>query len=782
VFLIPPERTEYVNSGEIRVFVNVTDQPAAWTAEVKNPDGETSPALNFEVVNPGSQISASVSGTIRDNSGQLLVDAKIVASHVGNVIGSVLTSDGSFHFDNLEAGAYSFTASKTGYENQTQLASVWDSIDLQFRLAKEQPLPTTEKANTLLSAPILPGSEGSSLKVFYNGDWQDLTPASDARKSIKPQLPSIVLTHGWIFPGVTAGIEGWPRTYAQRILNVLNNSGHPVNLLGWEWSKAATGPLPPEQKTIRQGYDLGQALYVALGPTYTERIHFLGHSLGALANAFAANFLHGDQVARDGSILPSVASPTWNYQNTDLTFFDEAEVARFVSPDLLLQDLKRDVIGTTLGGGTPTAALEAGITVALDHASTAIQTRKSPLPVSYEWADNYLSMVGFNYNTPKVVTICLRKSLDITLPSFPSDTISFLAGGLADLNPVSLVLGMIEAHSYSWDWYGQTLTVRNLVAPLHLGFYGSSEYGLVNPFSFPDSALGGTYWEQDHSSPSQLALVRTDPPPPLRLDCNCLGSILKEPGIKRAEFVRAGFADTSDVLGEAYAEAYQSTGELWVNSFNYIETKASQGYTKVVHLGNTVLVRLHLKSPPQAPQPRQPALSASAFQVAGTSAIILPLAIPSRALFIQFDYTVSGDIKDDFLFFGINDESPITFDGKFIPTNSVRTSQPFEVLTLAGKTNRFTFGLSGGTSTDCTVTIQAIRFILDDPTLTIRQENGQPVLSWPADAANWELETADQLPSGEWIPPSAIPTLVDNNYIYRPNSSVRTRFYRLRRE
>jgi hypothetical protein len=181
---------------------------------------------------------------------------------------------------------------------------------------------------------------------------------------------------------------------------------------------------------------------------------------------------------------------------------------------------------------------------------------------------------------------------------------------------------------------------------------------------------------------------------------------------------------------------------VWADTFNYVEGKASQGYEKVVDLGSDAVLRVILKSSSQAPQG---ALRAEA-QSETNSVLVLPLVIPARALFVQFDYTVAGDIKNDFLFFGLNDIAPVTFEGRFIPTNSGQASRPFEVIGLAGATNKFVFGLSGGTSKDCTVTIQAIRFILDDPSLSIGREDGQPVISWPADAANWELEMTGELP------------------------------------
>ena len=52
---IPPDRTEYRSSSEIRVFVNVTAAPATWTAQVINPGPVASPEKEFTVAWAGEQ-------------------------------------------------------------------------------------------------------------------------------------------------------------------------------------------------------------------------------------------------------------------------------------------------------------------------------------------------------------------------------------------------------------------------------------------------------------------------------------------------------------------------------------------------------------------------------------------------------------------------------------------------------------------------------------------------------------------------------------------------------
>lgn len=50
VFLIPPDRTSLISQAQIQIRANVTSEPATWTAEVANPDGQLSNRFTFAVV------------------------------------------------------------------------------------------------------------------------------------------------------------------------------------------------------------------------------------------------------------------------------------------------------------------------------------------------------------------------------------------------------------------------------------------------------------------------------------------------------------------------------------------------------------------------------------------------------------------------------------------------------------------------------------------------------------------------------------------------------------
>ena len=143
-----------------------------------------------------------------------------------------------------------------------------------------------------------------------------------------------------------------------------------ANIVAWNWQTAA-GFLPPQEKTPKQGL----ALYQKLGSGYAANVHFLGHSLGPLVNASAANHLHGDASGRQER-----ASPAWSASRTHMTLVDEAELAA-------LPRLGREVL-FDIGGGFLQAN---GAKISLAPAETTAGW-KNPVPVQSAWVDSYVSL------------------------------------------------------------------------------------------------------------------------------------------------------------------------------------------------------------------------------------------------------------------------------------------------------------------------------------------------------------------------------------------------------
>src|SRR5207245_1155365 len=99
---------------------------------------------------------------------------------------------------------------------------------------------------------------------------------------------TVVLTHGF-----NSDPNAWASNVAALIVS--RSNGVTLNVVAWDWSevaKALPDPFSTSAFTPGEGRALGQALYQALGPTYNQSVHFIGHSLGTLVNAAAADYLH----------------------------------------------------------------------------------------------------------------------------------------------------------------------------------------------------------------------------------------------------------------------------------------------------------------------------------------------------------------------------------------------------------------------------------------------------------------------------------------------------------
>ena len=121
------------------------------------------------------------------------------------------------------------------------------------------------------------------------------TPASrEIEGELRPDRPTIVLTHGleadaaslWTGFSATPGTQG-----AGHILN--NLLGQQVNIVQFLWEEGLQGFSPSAYRaafpyTQDAGAVLADLLMDRLGPGYQHPIHFIGHSLGAVVNAYGA--------------------------------------------------------------------------------------------------------------------------------------------------------------------------------------------------------------------------------------------------------------------------------------------------------------------------------------------------------------------------------------------------------------------------------------------------------------------------------------------------------------
>ena len=269
-------------------------------------------------------------------------------------------------------------------------------------------IPTIRTPTTSEITPQLAALPTTSQLLAYHGGI--FTPNLN---SVDPNQATIVLTHGW-----NDNPNTWPLNMAA--LFRANGVSSP-NIVAWDWSLVASSPIDapgiPEQQTGDQGRALGQALLLKLGANYSKPIQFIGHSLGTLVNASAANYLHGDRWAQEN------VSPTpWPGTNTLMTLFDEAEAARGNS------SFAADIDTLQGKNGNPLASPPK----ATDH----------PLPKQFAWAENYIAAFGLLQTNAANV---------ILTNEFPANA----------NNPVSWFEEIAAFHHYPIDWYGETIQTDN---------------------------------------------------------------------------------------------------------------------------------------------------------------------------------------------------------------------------------------------------------------------------------------------------------------------------------
>jgi hypothetical protein len=278
-------------------------------------------------------------------------------------------------------------------------SSPWASYYYQFLDAPPLVIVPTNRTPTVPEVTptvVFPGAYPWQLKTFVNGVLTTNAPPD-------PNRMTIVLTHGW--NASPDDPNGWVRNMASEIS--LNVAGSP-NILIWDWRHAAAADVcdsgqfvAAARQTPDQGFALGQALLSELGTTYSNRIHFIGHSLGALVNGHAAIWVHNRGFA-----------PT----NTHMTLFDEAEV------------------GTDLG------CVELLKTVLFNQWNPLVPKPYyyRPLPPKFGWADNYITAFGLLH--PDAHNVILTNG-------FPASAAS-LSGLKSQLT---------DFHGYPCAWYAETV-------------------------------------------------------------------------------------------------------------------------------------------------------------------------------------------------------------------------------------------------------------------------------------------------------------------------------------
>ena len=405
------------------------------------------------LTSPGSVV---VHGRVTDVNGTPLSDATVSAMlNLSPVAQTGTDANGNYQMPPLGAGVYGLWAWDSTHQTSIRVLTLTGSTAEQdFQL---QPFPATPTVQQTTQQPNLSytiGPMDSALRVF---DGTQFVPIVAGENVPPSDRMTIVLTHGWILTlaGIEEGqgVEGWPTSMAAELRAQGINSSI-ANIVAWDWRTASEGTTPPLNNVPSQGVALGQALLGTFGANFSQPIHFIGHSMGAMVNAAAINYLRGDRT----STMSQEVSPTpWASTPIYVTVLDGAEAANLLSQPVLFNGLDLSLADAVNGGPS---------------AENTTQNWIPSMPVHPTWADNYITVFG--HFEPSAVNVWLQKGMSLNVES---------------------------AHGYPIDWYNNSIAnPTDINDPL--GFQRSQEFvtwaGLPSS-TFPptDSSLqpGNQYWQ-----------------------------------------------------------------------------------------------------------------------------------------------------------------------------------------------------------------------------------------------------------------------------------------------
>lgn len=647
--------------GESRIF-------AADTRALGSGTSDASSGFTLDT-RSGAVPNVPISGRVFA-AGIGLPGATVAAFMNGLLIANAITAaDGSYALPPLPADGYELRATLAGYASGIHLLILSDSTARQdFTLPPIPAAPATQQTTGPIPVEQQPRPlHVTQLKVFNGSDWAAVGPV-DANKM------TIVLTHGWVrCDAASAGIAGWPKHMAAFLW--AKHVQDRANIVAWDWyDDAKACVVPPVDNTTGQGLALGQTLYQTLRADYSKEVHFLGHSLGALVNATAANYLHGD--------LPDKPGKPWDFRHTQMTIFDDAELAVAFGQE------GRTGWGaatfSTRGLGLP-IQLSAG---ALGYTLAVIDDWRNPIPSRSAWDDNYLSIAGITQGG--AVNVCLQAAADLFDVS----------------DPLQWPDNLAAIHGYPMPWYEGTIVQPSQT---FMGFGVSFESGVRLP-PFGSQYRSGSVYVQAGSlaDPYPLRLIPDDDFTQMQQEF--LGRL----GGNLWSSVVDGTSKTIEVVGDAAVDMTEAvTG--WVKD-------ASRD---VWTMGNQVGLRLRLRTAPVSGGLSRVQRMGDGAGSGVPAGLWMEVNVPVNAVFLSFHFTVSGEGRDDAIVCGVEGTNVFRLQTRFVAVNTPTESSLIDVASYAGKLVELFFGVLGSTSTNCSVSVENIHFLTVPPSLSAVQRGDQ---------------------------------------------------------
>lgn len=698
--------------------------------------------------------SLSVPVKAVDGLGANLAGVTVTARQNGLTVASVTTGgNGAATLAGLFAGYYELRAEKAGYLTQVRSHQrVPEDVSPVLALLLSTPpgTPVLGYNGALPVASLLAGlnigiNQSTQLKLFQPGSGTFLSLVRP-----DPNKMTIVLTHG-CDASADRDADSWPLLMARTLAAVPGLAAR-ANIVAWDWRDAAKGPVPvaselagllcvfPRQNTPAQGLALGQALRSTLGADYAKPVHFLGHSIGALVNCAAVDYLHGDDPNH-------TVRPAWDWRRTHVTLFDEAEL----QPDLRLD--------------------------------WRVIQWSSPIPRNFAYLENYMTIVGLYH--ARGVNVFLQETA--------------------------------LSHGFPYEWYQ-----RSIENPggSRLGFRYSFE-SLGDTATFPISTLyeDGALFAQNGLDAEPLALVQI-PKPEGILDGFAMklgevelgaayavgnaGLAAYQHGVQATEAVVDAVGNAAAAAGRKIGNVFASVGETFLNnlggSLNPLDDPVYgvgattpavlgiPGYANSLRSQPTWGLQLGLQTQPPplplGPQSRGVRPADPAPAPTNTPAYVwLPVQVPSNAVALVFDFSLSGDGASDRVVAGINASNLFSLATQFIATNTAMSSGPLPVERWAGQDLELFIGVAGGTSTNALLSVSGIRFLsLPLPLLVARNSGPNAVVSWTEASPGFVLEYATNLTAtaASWSVITNVAGYVGQR-VFTNQTAPSGGFYRLRR-
>ena len=99
----------------------------------------------------------------------------------------------------------------------------------------------------------------------------------------------------------------------------------------------------------------------------------------------------------------------------------------------------------------------------------------------------------------------------------------------------------------------------------------------------------------------------------------------------------------------------------------------------------------------------------------------------------------------------MNGTNVFTLPAKFAPDGSPVSTDMIDISAYAGQSVELFFGLVGGTSTNCAVAVNGVRFItIPQPKVGVGLSGTNVAVKWPAAAVGCILEKSDTFAPAGW--------------------------------